>query len=223
MTFEGVPGLYFNHFLLWAAPHCNLRRRDRFASFSWAGWGGQIALPRENFVWYKRKTDGSFIKKQDTANIMRYFKNCRIVEWHTLQENDELEYLSHSSTKLPSSLLQVMQEYPKVFHVQAKDQSYKEHNDQNLDQNHTSPWGWDRISSTDDNNDITNEDEALPARRQGNISLRLLNISNGQAGLERTLPQIKNTTEQRLLQNWVASRGFRKVPMQCITKTFLTS
>ncbi|KAH9888738.1 hypothetical protein F4778DRAFT_785936 [Xylariomycetidae sp. FL2044] len=43
-----------------------MRRRERFASFSWAGWEGPIMWPRENLYWYEggRRT-------WDTSNIVK--------------------------------------------------------------------------------------------------------------------------------------------------------
>ncbi|OBT50722.1 hypothetical protein VE04_08225 [Pseudogymnoascus sp. 24MN13] len=78
---EGLPAFYINAFMLFTSPGSNLRRRHEFASFSWAGWAGELKWPRENLICY----DGDGRRTQGMSNIFRWLKRNEIAEWNLFQ------------------------------------------------------------------------------------------------------------------------------------------
>ncbi|OBT94587.2 hypothetical protein VE01_07934 [Pseudogymnoascus verrucosus] len=114
---EGLPAFYINAFMLFTSPGSNLRRRHEFASFSWAGWAGELKWPRENLICY----DGDGRRTQGMSNIFRWLKRNEIAEWNLFQtpiDQGKLLQLGYPRGRLQgrnSHLLELLREFPHVF------------------------------------------------------------------------------------------------------------
>lgn len=101
---EGLPGYYIGYFQLFYSQHGNLRRRPGFASFSWAGWEGEVRWPRQD-------TDES-----EPANLLRWLRDKPIVDWSALRRGAMLHELSELNLEEGSSPLEAfMRSLPHVF------------------------------------------------------------------------------------------------------------
>ncbi|KFY42851.1 hypothetical protein V495_04313 [Pseudogymnoascus sp. VKM F-4514 (FW-929)] len=109
---EGLPAYYVNAFILFTSPDANLRRRHEFASFSWAGWAGELKWPRENLVWYDK--DGQ--RTQSLSNIFKWLKRNEIAEWNQIEELGNLHHISQSKrARVDSNFVELLREYPHLF------------------------------------------------------------------------------------------------------------
>jgi hypothetical protein len=114
---EGLPAYYVNAFLLFTSPRSNLRRRHEFASYSWAGWAGELKWPRENLIWYDE--DGR--RTQGMSNIFRWLKHNEIAEWNLFRtpiDQGELLKLGYPRGRLQegdSHLFELLRGFPHVF------------------------------------------------------------------------------------------------------------
>ncbi|KAF2134000.1 HET-domain-containing protein [Dothidotthia symphoricarpi CBS 119687] len=207
---EGLPGYYLDHFILFIASKGDLRRRDRFASFSWAGWEGQIMWPRENFIWYDKTETGTSTGTRDTANILKYLKHARIVEWGALTVPTNLEDLTYRPYELPSLLLELIKGHQNVFPMveqdPLRDPKYN-----------STPWCsggsssgdvplWDRIPSSLGERE---DDTAKKSRPLRGFSIKALNSANSQAEFDRLLSRMDQSSEKWAMQNWMACRLIR--------------
>lgn len=105
---EGLPGYYIGYFQLFYSPHGNLRRRPEFASFSWAGWEGEIRWPRHE------------VDETDPSNLLRWIRDKPLVDWNALRPDAHLHYLSDISLEEGPSLLEVfVRRLPQIFSQQA--------------------------------------------------------------------------------------------------------
>lgn len=207
---EGLPGYYLNQFLLFISSHGDLRRRPDFASFSWAGWEGSVMWPRENYVWYG---DSSGERTWKTANIIKWFKRKRLIEWHALDSSGHLENLTFRAWKMPSLLVELMRQYPQVFPTADVDperqcwttQRYHSSSGSNGDIPH-----WDHSNYLINDKDEDEDDsEVKPRPRQG-FSIKRFNLANGQAEFDRLVRRLESNIERGVLQNWIAQRRFCK-------------
>ncbi|KAF1846033.1 HET-domain-containing protein [Cucurbitaria berberidis CBS 394.84] len=215
---EGLPGYYLDHFVLFVASHGDLRRRDRFASFSWAGWEGRIMWPRENFVWFNEKEDGTTERVQDTVNIFKHLRYHRIVSWKSLDATGSSEDLSFRPYELPSLLLEVIQQFPSLFHPTTsetdplRDPQFETH--RIFSHSSGSSGGvphWDRIrtgysfGSKWENSSVEAEQSgALPG-----FNIKALDLANGKSEFNRLVSRIDNIHESLALMNWMAGRHGR--------------
>ena len=206
---EGLPGYYLDHLLLFISSNGDLRRRPEFASFSWAGWEGRIMWPRENFVWH----DGSGRRTWKTANILRYFKHNRIIEWYALDSTAHLEHLTFRPWQMPSLLLDLMRNYTHVFPHTEEDPE-KVHNGERF---YSSSGlcgdipNWEQIRDFPNDDGGSQEDAAERQRRPpGRFSIKRFDLANGQAEFDRLrqlLSGVDDLRERLTLQNWMAGRG----------------
>ena len=207
---EGLPGYYLDQFLLFISSNGNLRRRPEFASFSWAGWEGSVMWPRENYVWYDNSSGKRTWK---TANILKWFKHKRIVEWHALDSSGHLENLTFRRWDMPSLLLDLMLQYPRVFPAVDMDPELQ----QRAFPLYNSTWGshgdvpnWDRGHHLfGDKDEVEDGGHFKPKPRQ-QFSLKQFNLANGQAEFDRLVRRLESTLEKLALRNWIAQRNFRK-------------
>ncbi|KFY88624.1 hypothetical protein V500_06230 [Pseudogymnoascus sp. VKM F-4518 (FW-2643)] len=114
---EGLPAYYVNAFMLFTSPSSNLRRRHEFASFSWAGWAGELKWPRENLIWY----DGDGRRTQSMSNIFKWLRRNEIAEWNQFSTPMgqgrllKLGYPRDRRQKEDSHLVELLRELPQVF------------------------------------------------------------------------------------------------------------
>jgi hypothetical protein len=205
---EGLPGYYLDHFLLFISSNGDLRRRSEFASFSWAGWEGQIMWPRENFVRY----DGGSERTWKTTNILKYFKHNRIVEWNALDSTAHLEGLTSRPWDMPSLLLELMREHPNIFPDIDEDPKQERRGWQwyRGKGSHADVPCWERIhSSFRDEDDDEGIEERMQRPRRG-FSIKAFDLANGQAEFDRLVRRVENSSERSVLLNWMAVRYNRK-------------
>ncbi|KAL8306107.1 hypothetical protein RB600_008810 [Gaeumannomyces tritici] len=79
---QGLPDVFLDACLLFSSTNGTLRRRPGFASYSWAGWEGEIAWPREKFLERTWPPESSSSKK-NTHRIARWTLSETIVEWRS--------------------------------------------------------------------------------------------------------------------------------------------
>lgn len=173
---EGLPGYYLDQFLLFISSNGDLRRRPEFASFSWAGWEGSFVWPRENYLWYD-ELSGELTWK--TANIVKWFKYRRIVEWHALDSSGHLEGLTDWRWDMPSRLVELMRQYPKIFPIADADpeRQYGAYPSYSMSSGHHCDIRWDRVHCFDDKS----EDEAngeFDLRPRHPFSIKRFNLAN---------------------------------------------
>lgn len=184
---EGLPGYFLDMSLLFIASQGNLQRRGEFASFSWAGWSGQILWPRENYVCFENGMQVS-----DTTNLVKWLQRMTFIDWAVWQSSGVVEHLSPAKRlDEPSALELLLGEYDNVFPKAAvaglngsrRSLTYAA-DSYSL---HRAPW------------------EALghppPA-----VSLHSLDLCNCQAEFDALTLNIKDLRERRMLTNWIASR-----------------
>ncbi|CAO2649177.1 Nn.00g101260.m01.CDS01 [Neocucurbitaria sp. VM-36] len=217
-TVEGLPGYYLDHFILFIASRGDLRRRDRYASFSWVGWEGQIMWPRENFVWYNETESGTTERHGDTENIFRHLRHHRIISWNTLGLSGHADHLSFRPWELPSLLLEVMQQFPNIFPPSTTDTDPLRDERFRLDRKYSGGSGysgdvphWDRIP-TDSSISSKWEQSSVEVEKSGplrSFSIKALDLANGQAEFRRLVARMGQTRERMALQNWMACRDIR--------------
>lgn len=221
---EGLPGYYLNHFLFFMSSKGDLRRRSEFASFSWAGWEGQIMWPRENFLWYDN-IDGIAQPTWETANILQYFRHMRVVDWKALDSKGYLQSLSSRMWELPSLLSELIREHPRTFSAVDMDPGRQRDEWQYHSISGSSgdmPY-WDR--SDDSVADNEGEEDYEMKRRIGprrGFSIRGFELANGEAEFERLVQRLEDPLERLTLRNWIAQRRSRK-DIQSIMGITLTS
>ncbi|KAL1862635.1 hypothetical protein Daus18300_008433 [Diaporthe australafricana] len=101
---EGLPGYYLGYFQLFYSRHGNLRRRPGFASFSWAGWEGEVQWPRQD------------VDESEPVNLLRWLRDKPLVDWSALRPGAKLHHLSEVNLEEGSSPLEAfMRSLPHVF------------------------------------------------------------------------------------------------------------
>lgn len=214
---EGLPGYYLDHFLLFIASNADLRRRDRFASYSWAGWDGRFMWPRENFEWFEEVADGSLQKVRRTENILKYLQDNRLVQWQSIGRTASSESLSSWPYKKPSLLFQFMKEHPAVFLVQENDQDPVRDPKYSADAWCSSSMtsgdlpSWDSDSDTSKDERKVSRTFARKSQALEGVSIKVFDLANGEDEFGRMVSRIKNIREKRWLQNWMAQRSYRTV------------
>lgn len=189
---EGLPGYYLDMGLLFISTHGNLRRRPEFASFSWAGWSGEIMWPRENYIW-----DESEKQTWDPLNLLKWLKHKTFIKWSVWKPSNELESLSYESYDKPSGLMTLITGFPHLFlHVDVE--KLKQRSDGLLRYTTFS-------SSGSLGRAFQTEDGIL-----GPVpSLEELNLMNSQAEFEKIVGNMKGRARM-MMQNWMASRSSGK-------------
>ncbi|KAF4976017.1 hypothetical protein FZEAL_7273 [Fusarium zealandicum] len=71
---EGLPAYYLDAAFLFVSSNGRLRRRSGFASYSWAGWAGQITWPRETYHWPDDTREGS-------ENLFNWLRTKTFIPW----------------------------------------------------------------------------------------------------------------------------------------------
>jgi hypothetical protein len=110
---EGLPADVLDHFLLFISAKGDLQRRQRYASFSWAGWQGFIMWPRENFEWTGGITSPTTDRnRRDMSNIIQFLKHGSLIQWSSQGR--------HSAPSLArQSILQYVNQRPDIFRSSA--------------------------------------------------------------------------------------------------------
>ncbi|KAF2629382.1 HET-domain-containing protein [Macroventuria anomochaeta] len=116
-TVEGLPAYYLDHFVLFMSSDGQMRRREGFASFSWAGWEGVKLWPRENFEW-PFEWNGAIIENRfNNHNILMHLKHNRLISWYALQPDCRCIGLTHRSSNKPSPLMEFARNNPHVVTI----------------------------------------------------------------------------------------------------------
>lgn len=95
-TVEGLPAYFLDHFLLFISSDGNMRRRDRFASYSWAGWAGAKLWPRENFEWPFMWNGALVENRTNIDNIIMHLKHHRLISWYALDSRGQRTSLTRN-------------------------------------------------------------------------------------------------------------------------------
>jgi hypothetical protein len=93
-TVQGLPALYLNHFHLFSSSKGGLRRRDRFASFSWAGWQRDIMWPHENFERIEDSSDDTLRRARKSVDTLEYVQRCNFISWFSTDPSTHLMNLT---------------------------------------------------------------------------------------------------------------------------------
>ncbi|KAF2854813.1 HET-domain-containing protein [Plenodomus tracheiphilus IPT5] len=211
---EGLPGYYLDHFLLFTATKSDLRRRDRFASFSWAGWEGNIMFPRESYLSYKQDSNGGMKALRDTPHIFKYLRHGRIVQWSCIDVKGSLENLSFP-WYVGSTLIKFLNRFPSVFDAVTRDldELHKSHHDHRARYSSGSSSSgsipmWDRDTGSDEcAKTSTVEMEKLGPLRKFNI--RAFDLTHSVKEFEKLVSRLDNRLGILTLQNWLAVRRSR--------------
>jgi hypothetical protein len=112
---EGLPGFYLDMSLLFISSRSNLQRRPGFASFSWAGWSGQVMWPRENSVCFQDEE-----QNWDMSNLFKWLKQKTFIDWSVWQRSGEVEVLAPTLNdyERPSRLSKLIESFPLLFPMQ---------------------------------------------------------------------------------------------------------
>lgn len=212
---EGVPGSYLDHFLLFSSINGNLRRREGFASFSWAGWEGGIIWPRENFTW---PGDEQMWK---TGNIWNYLEHNGLVDFESLDpERGVFGQYNVTYSSNPDRLYKLMWEYPGVF----------ANTDISLGKNFNY-WKWTDPGKHDEIpawNSIYSEfsgyrSEDITERIMDSmekVSIRKDRVEEGRGEFEKLKKEIVGAKLSRKYSNMLAARDLRK---NCFPDLFMIS
>ncbi|KAK3389424.1 heterokaryon incompatibility protein-domain-containing protein [Podospora didyma] len=209
---EGLPAFYANAFLLFISPNGNLRRRPKFASFSWAGWEGEIHWPRENLIWYGE--DGE-PPTEEPSNILRWLMRNELAEWNSFSGNQNRARLLRlfrtrwirMNEYEPSHLVELMQEYGHLFSQETIEARSKHSR-------------WDRSSSDGGMHNWAEEVSKLDTTTSGtdsrlkkkSFSQTLLNLCNGQAEFDRLVAKmdLDHEPNMRGIRSWIAMTMWRE-------------
>lgn len=96
---EGLPSSCIGYLQLFHSPHGNLRRRPEFASFSWAGWEGEV-------LWPRREAQG-LDSDPDVPGILLWLRDKPLVDWKNMRPDAALKDLSDVDLREGSSPLKV--------------------------------------------------------------------------------------------------------------------
>ncbi|KAH7348252.1 heterokaryon incompatibility protein-domain-containing protein [Pyrenochaeta sp. MPI-SDFR-AT-0127] len=213
---EGLPGYYLDHFLLFIASNGDLRRRDRFASYSWAGWDGNVMRARENFEWFEEDDDGSFHKIRRTENILKHLQHNRLLQWSAIDMTASSESLSRQAYDKPSLLFQLVKQYSSVFTAYERDQDPVKSQKYSADA-WTSGSGssgdmpnWDFDSDSDaSGGNKTSRAFATKSQPLHTASIKAFDLANGKEEFDRVVARMTDKREKMWLSNWMAQRFFR--------------
>ena len=201
---EGLPGYYLDVGLLWISTHGNLRRRPEFASFSWAGWEGEIMWPRENYIWVE---DGR--QTWDPLNLLKWFKQKTFVQWRMWEPSNLLEDLAYEEYDKPSRLATFMRGFTQLFSKDALEE---------LDES-------DKVRLRYTKCDYSSmlslvfDDERAP---NPSVGLKELDLLNSQVELERMWGNLEGRARMGM-QNWMASRSWSESPASTSYNVFVLS
>ncbi|KAH6898046.1 heterokaryon incompatibility protein-domain-containing protein [Thelonectria olida] len=81
---EGLPVYYLDISLLFMSANGHLRRRPEFPSYSWAGWSGPIAWPREVYRWPDQPG-------QSPGNLFRWMEEKTFIQWKVWRRSGSIE------------------------------------------------------------------------------------------------------------------------------------
>ncbi|KAK3328749.1 heterokaryon incompatibility protein-domain-containing protein [Apodospora peruviana] len=114
---EGLPDSSLDMFLLFISSRGDLRRRSGFASFSWAGWEGQIMWPRENYGWFG--DDGKSAYIWSSENITKWLERKCLLEWKVLAPSGDIKIINqrhiHHGVQKQDPLVALMKDFPEAF------------------------------------------------------------------------------------------------------------
>ncbi|KAH9860702.1 hypothetical protein J1614_012034, partial [Plenodomus biglobosus] len=214
---EGLPGYYLDHFLLFIATNGDLQRRDRFASFSWAGWGGDIMFPRENYLSYDQDSDERIEGVRDTSHIFNHLRHGRIVQWSYIDMDAAVEDLSFQWFD-QSTLLDFMGRFPGVFDAAARDQDTFRKNWSSHQARYSSCSGssgsipmWDRKQDSDWPNSEWSS-KTVEMEKSGSLdefTVRAFDLAHSEAEFEKLVCRLGNVMQRVVLLNWMAVRSGR--------------
>ncbi|KAI8935734.1 hypothetical protein NX059_007254 [Plenodomus lindquistii] len=200
---EGLPDLYLDHFLLFMATKGDLRRRDRFASFSWAGWEGAIIFPRENYVTYEHKADGTLKGVRETSHIFQYLKRGRIVDWSWIDIAGKTASVSLQWYNQPT-IQKFLDRFSTVFSPEKRDKEA-------LDKSHSDQLAQYSISSGSTRGIPSSIDTATEFKgdRFKRFNGAAFNLAHSELEFQWLLSRLENkSVMQRMLSNWLAQRRF---------------
>lgn len=197
---EGLPGYYLGYFQLFYSQHGNLRRRPGFATFSWAGWEGEIQWPRQD-------TD-----EGDPVNLLRWLRDKPIVDWSALRPGAHLHHLSEINLEEGSSPLEAfMRSLPDVFSPEKVKESKHAEDELIKDGPFHKSSGWEFCSTS-------TWDEEIEAWRAGGRPLAIdgfpseaLDAANSKGEFAAILRRIDGKKFQKAEMSWCTQRVYSKL------------
>ncbi|EJT77089.1 hypothetical protein GGTG_07002 [Gaeumannomyces tritici R3-111a-1] len=100
---QGLPDVFLDACLLFSSANGTLGRRPGFASYSWAGWEGEIAWPREKFLERTWPSESSSSRK-NARRIARWTLSETIVELVGSLHPDSLAATTRPQTASPANI-----------------------------------------------------------------------------------------------------------------------
>lgn len=197
---EGLPGFYLGYFQLFYSRHGNLRRRPVFASFSWAGWEGEVQWPRQ-------ETD-----ENEPVNLLRWLRDKPIVDWSALRPGAKLHHMSEINLEEGSSPLEAfMRSLPHVF----SPEKVRDHRHAENELVRTRPFhdssGWEFCSTS-------TWDEEIEAWLAGGRPLAIdefpseaLDAINSKGEFEAILRRINGNRFEKAEMSWSTQRVYSKM------------
>lgn len=203
---EGLPGYYLGYFQLFYSQHGNLRRRPGFASFSWAGWEGEVHWPRQD-------TDES-----EPANLLRWLRDKPIVDWSALRRGAMLHELSEIKLEKGSSPLEAfMRSLPHVFSPETVNRHTQDELFSRGSFNESS--GCEIVSTSTWDDEI----EAWRAEKRpvgiNSFPSEALDAANSKGEFEAILKRIDGNKYQMAERSWCTQRLYSKMFSATTQKT----
>lgn len=195
---EGLPGYYLGYFQLFYSQHGNLRRRPGFASFSWAGWEGEVHWPHQD-------TDES-----EPANLLRWLRDKPIVDWSALRRGAKLHYLSELHLEEGSSPLEAfMRSLPHVFSPETVNRHTQDELSPGGPFHGSSGWEFCSESTWDEEIEAWRADE----RPVGldSFPCDALDAANSKGEFEAILRRIDGNKYEKAERSWCTQRLYSKM------------
>lgn len=192
---EGLPWSYFDMSLLFISTTGNLRRRPQFASWSWAGWSGPIAWPRENYYWNE---DGLYYF--DAVNVHKWCESMTFIRWIAWNPDDESETIS----QLPAAPYDLLGVCSLLTHFQGilPESSILEVIEGRK--------GYDYYASCSSSSSFGREIDEIGDKSKV-FSLKRADLCDSQRELDELRRNIADLNQRRVMMNWVAYRRFSKL------------
>lgn len=205
---EGLPSVCIGYLQLFHSPHGNLRRRPEFASFSWAGWDGEV-------LWPRREAEG-LGSDPDVPGLLLWLRDKPLVDWKALQPDADLKDLSDVDLREGASPLEVfVRNLPGIFSPDIAGGLIQD--------NKTMRGGGQfNTSSGFESGLVSWDDEIEASKRRGqtgrpyvlqdDFPTNALGVVNSNKEFQRVLSRIDATKYEKAEKNWCTQRLSSQFP-----------
>lgn len=205
---EGLPSSCIGYFQLFYAPHGNLARRPEFASFSWAGWEGEV-------LWPRREAEG-LDSDPEVPGLLLWLRDKPLVDWKALRPDADLKDLSDVDLREGSSPLEVfVRNLPGIFSPDTAGGLIQDNKTVSGEGNFSTSSGFESgLVSWDE--EIEASKRKGKTRRpyviQDDFPTHALGVVNSNKEFQHVLSRIDSTKYEKAERSWCTQRLFSQFP-----------